>query len=91
MAGGTGSLWRNRDFRVFVGGQGIAALGDAVTITALPLLVVLLTGSGFLVGIVGVLTTLPDLIVGLPAGALADRVDRRRLMFLADLGRAALT
>jgi MFS family permease len=40
---------------------------------------------------VGVLGRLPDLLFGLPAGALADRVDRRRLMLLSDAGRAALT
>ena len=43
----------------------------------MPLLVLALTGSGFAMGVVGVLTTLPDLIVGLPAGAYADRWDRR--------------
>ncbi|HEY6058368.1 MAG TPA: MFS transporter, partial [Candidatus Limnocylindrales bacterium] len=37
------------------------------------------------------LQTLPDLIVGLPAGAYADRWDRRRMMLYADLGRALLT
>jgi MFS family permease len=42
-------------------------------------------------GIVGVLGRLPDLLFGLPAGVLADRVDRRRLMLISDLGRAALT
>ena len=50
-----------------------------------------LTGSGFAMGIVGVLSTLPDLLIGLPAGAWADRWDRRRMMLLADLGRAILT
>ncbi|CAN5719822.1 hypothetical protein BH18CHL1_BH18CHL1_09300 [soil metagenome] len=49
------SLWRNRDFRVFLGGQGASAFGDAVTVTALPLLVLLLTGSGVTMGVVGVL------------------------------------
>ncbi|MDQ3688582.1 MAG: MFS transporter [Chloroflexota bacterium] len=85
------SLSKNRDFKVFLGGQGVSALGDAVSFTALPLIVLLLTGSGLALGIVGVLTTLPDLIFGLPAGALADRWDRRRMMLYADLGRAALT
>ncbi len=42
-------------------------------------------------GIVNVLSTLPDLLVGLFAGAYADRWDRRRMMFVADLGRALLT
>jgi len=89
--GAPSSLWRNRDFRTFLGGQGVSAFGDSISFTALPLLVIALTGSGVAMGIVGVLTTLPDLFFGLPAGALADRWDRRRMMLYADLGRAALT
>ena len=85
------SLRRNRDFKVLLTSQAISALGDAVTFTALPLLVLALTGSGLMMGIVGALGMLPDLLFGMVAGALADRGDRRRMMLLADLGRAALT
>ncbi len=81
----------NRDFWVVLLGQGISSFGDAITNTALPILVLALTGSGLAMGIVGVLSTLPDLVLGLPAGAYADRWDRRRMMFSADLGRAVLT
>ena len=81
----------NRDFLTVLFGQGISSFGDSITNTAMPLLVLALTGSGFAMGVVGVLTTLPDLIVGLPAGAYADRWDRRRMMFWADLGRFFLT
>jgi MFS family permease len=84
-------LARNRDFQVFLFGQGLSGFGDAITFTALPILVLALTGSGLAMGIVGVLETLPDLILGLPAGAFADRLDRRRMMLFADLGRALLT
>jgi MFS family permease len=84
-------LRRNRDFKVLLTSQGVSALGDAVTFTALPLLVLALTGSGLMMGIVGALSMLPDLVFGMVAGALADRGDRRRMMFLADLGRAGLT
>lgn len=84
-------LRANREFITIVVGQGISALGDAVNYTALPLLVLYLTGSGFLMGVVGVLGSLPDLAFGLFAGALADRWDRRRMMLYADLGRALLT
>jgi len=84
-------LARNRDFKVLLSSQGISSLGDGVNFTALPLLVLALTGSGFAMGIVGTLQTSPDLFVGMVAGALADRNDRKRMMFLADLGRAALT
>ncbi len=85
------SLRRNRDFLVVLFGQGVSSFGDAITNTAMPILVLALTGSGFAMGIVGVLSTLPDLVVGLPAGAYADRWDRRRMMLGADLGRAVLT
>ncbi len=90
-AGPAVGLRANHDFLVVLIGQGVSSLGDAITNTALPLLVLALTGSGFMMGIVGVLSTLPDLVVGLPAGAYADRWDRRRMMLLADLGRGVLT
>jgi MFS family permease len=84
-------LAQNRDFKVLLSSQGVSSLGDAVSFTALPLLVLALTGSGFAMGIVGALQTLPDLFLGMIAGALADRSDRKRMMLLADLGRACLT
>lgn len=84
-------LAQNRDFKVLLSSQGISSLGDAVSFTALPLLVLALTGSGFAMGIVGALQTLPDLFLGMVAGAIADRSDRKRMMLLADLGRAGLT
>ncbi len=85
------SLRRNRDFRTVLVGQGISAVGDAISVTTMPLLVLALTGSGLQMGIVGVLQRLPDLLFGLPAGAYADRWDRRRMMLWADAGRAVLT
>jgi MFS family permease len=84
-------LSRNRDFKVVLVGQGISAFGDAITNTALPLLVLALTGSGAAMGLVGALSTLPDLVFGLFAGAYADRWDRRLMMMFADAGRAILT
>ena len=76
---------------VVLSGQAVSALGDAVTLTAMPLLVLFLTGSGALMGTVAALGLLPNLLLGLPAGALADRWDRRRLMLWSDAGRAVLT
>src|ERR1035437_3657698 len=52
---GEPSLRQNRDFRIVLAGQGISALGDAVSVTTMPLLVLALTGSGLQMGIVGVL------------------------------------
>ena len=84
-------LGRNRDFRALLSTQGVSSIGDAVSFTALPLLVFALTGSGAAMGVVGALQTLPDLFFGMFAGALADRSNRKRMMFIADAGRALLT
>ena len=85
------SLLRERDYVSVLVGQGISALGSAMTMVALPLMVLLLTGSGLLMGVVGILETVPDLFIGLPAGVYADRWDRRRVMIFSDAGRALLT
>jgi MFS transporter, ENTS family, enterobactin (siderophore) exporter len=84
-------LGQNRDFKILLAGQGMSAIGDAVSFTAMPLLILALTGSGLAMGVVGVLQAIPDLIFGMVAGVFADRNDRRRMMLLADLGRAGLT
>src|SRR5688500_16888990 len=84
-------IGRNRDFQVLLSTQAASSLGDAVSFTAMPLLVLALTGSGLAMGIVAALQLFPDLIVGMVAGAIADRTDPKRMMLVADLGRAALT
>ena len=84
-------LLRDHDFLSVLVGQGVSAMGSAVTLVAMPLLVLLITGSGLLMGLVGILETAPDLLFGLLAGAYADRWDRRRVMIAADSGRAVLT
>lgn len=82
------SLRRNRDFTKLWVGQAVSTLGSRSSYIAYPLLVLALTGSPALAGIVGFLRQLPLLLFQLPAGALADRYDRRRLMIACDLGRA---
>jgi MFS family permease len=59
-----------------------------VTSIAYPLLVLLLTGSPALAGVVGFAQTLPYLLLYLPGGAWVDRWDRRRTMVACELGRA---
>ncbi|HET7688762.1 MAG TPA: MFS transporter [Nocardioidaceae bacterium] len=81
----------NRDFKVLLVGQSASALGDAVSVTAMPLVVLALTGSGTLLGVVAALELLPALLLGLPSGALADRLDKRTLLIWSDAGRAVLT
>jgi MFS transporter, ENTS family, enterobactin (siderophore) exporter len=84
-------LSRNRDFSTLLVSQSVSVLGDAVSATALPLLVFALTGSGLVMGIVGAVDHGADFVMGTFAGAMADRGDRKRMMFGADLGRAIFT
>jgi MFS family permease len=88
---GEHSLRRNRDFSTLVVSQSVSAVGDAVSATALPLLVLALTGSGLAMGVVMAINTGADFVLAAFAGAMADRGDRKRMMFLADLGRALFT
>jgi predicted MFS family arabinose efflux permease len=82
------SLWRNRDYVLLVSGQGVSDMGTQVSDLAFILLILALTGSPAQVGFVIALRALPSFILSIPAGALVDRWDRRRLMILCDVGRA---
>lgn len=70
--------------------SGLSNLADGVFKIALPLLAVQLTQSPTLVAGLTVAATLPWLLFALTAGALADRLDRRKLMLWANLSRAML-
>ncbi|GAA2701179.1 MFS transporter [Nonomuraea recticatena] len=85
------SLWRQRDFRLLLGGRLVSQLGDQLQSLALPLLVVALTGSSTQAGIVLGLQTVVYLVFGLVAGALADRWDRKATMLWCETGRGVLT
>lgn len=80
-------LWRNRDFLVLWSGQVVSTIGMRVAALAYPLLVLALTGSPLLAGVVGFAQGLPFLLIYLPAGALVDRLDRKRVMLVADAVR----
>jgi hypothetical protein len=78
------------DFGLFWLGQTISNLGSSFTLFALPLLVFKLTGSPLNLGVTMAVEFVPYLLFGLVIGAWVDRVDRKRLMILTDLGRAAV-
>ena len=80
-------LWLNRDFTLLWSSQVISTVGTRVTSVAYPLLVLLLTGSPALAGVVGFAQTLPFLLLYLPGGAWVDRWDRRRTMVICEVGR----
>ena len=83
------SLLRNvRFLRLWIG-QGASFVGDAVSMVALVVLVVEITGSASAVGGALVARLLPTIASPL-AGVLADRVDRRVVLVASDLARAVL-
>src|SRR5689334_21098665 len=64
--------------------------GDGVVLAAGPLLVASLTQNPFLVSVAVTSGFLPALLFWLPGGAVADRVDRKRMVVLANIARAAV-
>jgi predicted MFS family arabinose efflux permease len=69
-------------------GQVVSTLGSAASSVVYPLLILAMTDSPAAAGIAGALSSMPYLLFSLPAGALIDRWDRKRVMILCDLGRA---
>jgi MFS family permease len=69
-----------RDFRLLWSGQLVSMLGRQITVVAIPFQVFLLTRSPLAVGLVGAAQFVPLVSTSLFGGALADRVDRRRLL-----------
>ncbi|MBV9369297.1 MAG: MFS transporter [Frankiales bacterium] len=82
-------LWRNRNFVLLWIGQGLSDTGGAASALAYPLLVLALTGSPTTAGIVGTVAAAVGVAVRVPAGALVDQLDRRRLMVGCDAVRFA--
>jgi MFS family permease len=79
------NLWRDRAFLLFWSGRAISLLGTAMTAVVFPLLVYRLTRSPLLTALIAVCDIAPYPMFALFAGALADRVNRRRLMITCDL------
>jgi hypothetical protein len=77
-------LRRNRDFLLLQAGQLLSDTGTASTSIAYPMLVLAVTGSAVRAGVVSFARTLPWALLAVPAGVLADRWNRRRLMIAAD-------
>lgn len=81
-------LWRNGDFLLLLGGQAVSSVGSQVSLLAFPLLILAVTRSPVQAGLITGLRGLPFALFCLPAGALIDRWDRKRVMILCDIGRA---
>ncbi|MGW4705996.1 MFS transporter, partial [Streptomyces sp. NPDC004285] len=81
LPAGFGRLWT---------AQTVSSLGDGVMHAALPLLALTLTRDPMALAVVTAAGTVPWLLFGILGGALVDRWDRRRTMWVADAARAVL-
>lgn len=84
-------VFKNRDFLKLWAGHGISTFGDMVTFLAIPMIVYSLTGSKSALSLSVLVRVIPVLLIGPFAGALVDRLDRKKIMIFSDLLRAVLT
>lgn len=85
------SLWKNKDFLILWGGQTASVFGTSVNQITYQLLILYLTNSPILVGVGTAFFTVPTFVFGLFSGALVDRLDRKKIMIICDLGRFTAT
>lgn len=79
-----------RDFSRYLAARVLSVIGAVVAAVSMPVLVYQLTGSAGWTSAVAVAEALPYLVFGLLAGALADRLDRRKMMVALDFGVAVV-
>lgn len=79
------------EFRKLWAGDLISKFGTGITRLALPLTAAVMLGASPVdMGILTAAGTLPNLLIGLPAGVVVDRLPRRLILVVADVGRAFL-
>ncbi|QXV56570.1 MFS transporter [Amycolatopsis sp. TNS106] len=81
-------LRNHRDYRLLWTGQVVSEAGFSTTMIAFPLVVLAITGSGVQSGLVVGAVAIAQLVAGLPAGALADRWSRKRIMLGCEAAQA---
>jgi MFS family permease len=79
---------RNASYRRLFGGVAATMLGQQMTLVAVPFQVYALTRSSLLVGVTSIVALVPLIVFGLLGGAIADAMDRRRLMLITSTGAA---
>ena len=84
-------LRTSRDFRLVFTGSGVSALGSFITYITIPFQVAELTNSPLLVGLLGLCELVPLLFMAFLGGALADYLDRRRLIIYGEVAFTLLT
>jgi MFS family permease len=81
----TFSSLQHRNFQLFFAGQGISQVGNWLTLIAQTLLVLKLTHSGVMVGLLTACQFAPVLLFGAWAGLIADRSDKRKLLIIVQV------
>jgi MFS family permease len=84
-------LTRNRNYQILWGSQALSMFGTNATYIAYPLLVLVLTGSPALSGLVLGVSAAAELVAGIPAGAFADRWSRKRIMLICEAVQTVTT
>jgi MFS family permease len=87
----TTPLRTSRDFRLLFAAGTVFYFGGMMSYVAIPYQLYTLTGSNAAVGLIGVVELVPLLVAGLYGGALADHVDRRKLLVATGVAQAVLT
>ena len=87
----TTPLRASRDFRRLWLGQAVSFAGSTITMAALPYQVFHETDSSLAVGMLGAVQLVPLLVCSLVGGALADSIDKRRLLLLVNVAALACT
>ena len=77
---------RSRSFGIFVAGYLISQAGEWMTLVALNWAVLEFTGSALYLGLINACRMVPAFLLSVPAGVLADRSDRRKLLILLQAG-----
>ncbi|MCW2580865.1 MAG: major facilitator superfamily 1 [Blastococcus sp.] len=79
---------RNPHFRRLFLGVAATMLGQQMTLVAVPFQVYALTGDSLMVGVTSIVALVPLVVFGLLGGAIADAMDRRKLMLITSTGAA---
>jgi MFS family permease len=79
----------SRDYRLLFTGNAVSYLGRQLTVVAIPFQVFTITDSSLAVGMIGLATVVPLVTFSLAGGAIADAVDRRKLLLVTQLLSAA--
>ena len=81
----------SRDYRLLFFGQLISFFGSMMTFVVVPIQMYQLTESSLMVGLIGVAEFVPMFVLAFVGGALADAVDRRKMLRLTEVGQTIVT